>query len=58
MSHVFNISVFYACSVATHILGACLLKKGETDEAEDLLRKALDMKRTACPDAKASIYAS
>ena len=40
------------------MLGRCLLSKGKTDEAENLLRESLDMRRTACPDDKAGIAIS
>ena len=46
------------CPVAMHKLGECLLKKKKLDEAEELLKQALDMKTTACCDDKASISES
>ena len=46
------------CPVAMHKLGECLLKKEEQDEAKQLLKEALDMKKTACPDDKASVSES
>ena len=43
------------CPVAIRELAQCLSNKGSMDESEKLLRKALDMRKTACPDDKASI---
>ena len=40
------------------MLGRCLLRKGKLDEAENLFKESLDMKRSACPDNKATIAAS
>ena len=48
----------FLCSAGINILGRCLLDKGKLVEAENMLRESLDMKRTACPDDKASIAAS
>ena len=45
-------------SLAIHELGRCLSYTGRTDEAQDLLRKSLDIKRTVCPDNKAGISGS
>ena len=43
------------CPVAIRELGQCLSNRGDMDESEKLLRKALDMTKTACPHDKASI---
>ena len=37
------------------MLGRCLLSKGKTDEAENLLRESLDMRQAARPDDKRCI---
>ena len=53
-----HISHCLLCSEGIHNLGFCLLDKGKLDEAENLLKESLDMKRTACPENKASIASS
>ena len=45
---------FVFCPVALSALGGCLVKKGETDEAEKLLKESLEMRRTSVPDDKAN----
>ena len=40
------------------MLGRCLVKKGKTDEAENLLKDSLDMRRSFCPDDKSSFASS
>ena len=54
----FVMSLCVLCPVAMHKLGECLLKRGELDEAEEFLKRALNMKTTACSDDKASISES
>ena len=43
------------CTVAMSVLGRYLLKQRKLDDAEKLLKEALDMERCACPDNKARI---
>ena len=49
---------FVFCPVGLVSLGSCLVKKGETDEAEKLLKESLEMIRTSFPDDKAGFASS
>ena len=52
------VSLCVLCLVALSRLGSCFMKKGKTDEAENILRESLDLKTSACPDNKAGIAMS